>query len=251
MQKGFGTSFQEDTSGEAYDQVQYAAGSYWDVVWQLEKGVLDSVVGKLRQSKSRIHYLDFACGTGRLLSHLEGSCDESVGIDVSAAMLAQARNRVKRARLMCRDLTDAGEPIEGRYDLITAFRFLLNADPLLREKALHALTRRLRDGDSRLVLNCHGSLPSYKVLLAPWRALRSRVSGQDRENLLWTWEVRQLLASAGLEVVDTYGMGVLPGAVLQWIPADRRIGVERALSAVKPLARLGVNQVYVCRRAGR
>jgi SAM-dependent methyltransferase len=247
----FRSGFRADGSGEAYDEGQYAPGSYWDVVWQIEKRILGEVVGALRQSKGRISYLDFACGTGRVLSHLEGSCDESSGIDISEAMLAQARKRVKQSTLVCRDITEEVEQTDERYDLITAFRFLLNAEPALRERGLRALASRLRDRDSRLVVNCHGSLASYKALLAPWRALRSRVTGQPRESLLWPFTARRLLRGAGLEVVETFGTGILPGAVLRRIPAEKRVSVERWLGAFTPLARLGVNQIYVCRLAVR
>ncbi len=240
--------FQQEQSAEAYDLDQYAPDSYWDVLWQIERNFLDSVVHRLREKKAVVRYLDFACGTGRVLAHLEQLCDESLGVDVSEAMLARARVRVRKASLVCGDITVQGAPVEGRYDLITAFRFLLNAGPELRRAAVGALAARLRDPESRLVVNCHGNSASYKAVLMPFRALRSRITGRPTENLMWPSDVRRLLRTAGLEILETYGVGILPGALLSRIPRKQRLAVEQRLRTIWPLSQSAVDQIYVCRR---
>jgi SAM-dependent methyltransferase len=244
---GFGESFQTTGSALAYERGQYAPGSYWDVVWQIEKSLLHEVVDRLRTRKAFIEHLDFACGTGRVLAEMEPRCDLSVGIDVSAEMLEVARTRVVRARILRTDITAPGALVEGRYDLVTAFRFLLNAPPDLRVRGLEALARRLRDPDSILVVNLHGNLRSYKALLAPFRWARSRVFGHPAENLLRPGQVASLLRAAGLEILDTRGMGILPGTIVDRIPDRYRVSVERQLA--RWFGPAGVNQVFVCRRA--
>lgn len=247
MSGSYREHFTAQGAASAYDEGQYAPGSYWDLVWELERPILDGVVADLRAGGRTVSYLDFACGSGRILSYLEGRCEEATGIDVSEEMLARARTRVKKARLVQRDITAEGAEIEGRYDLITAFRFLLNAEPDLRRAGLHALGRRLRDADSRLVVSAHGNPMSYKAIALPYRRVRSLLTGRPGENLLSSSESRRLLAEAGLDVVAVHGMGLLPGRL--WRSLPRRVGVtiEAALMRAPFLPRLGVNQVFVCR----
>ena len=245
MSESYRGHFTGANAGAAYDQDQYRPGSFWDVVWALEQPLLDRIVTDQRRRTPRIEYLDFACGTGRVLAHVEGGVYTATGIDVSAAMLARAATRVKRARLVQADLTAPGAPLEGRYDLITAFRFVLNAEPELRVGALAALAARLRDRESRLVVNTHGNPCSYKGVVVPIRrALRAQ---GFEEKLLSAGELERLLAGVGLEVVERHGMGVLPSPL--WRRASRlAVLVEGRLTRVPLLWHLGVNQVLVCRR---
>ena len=249
MAGDFREAFQSTGNVAAYDEGQYAPGGYWDVLWQIEKEILDSVMARLRTTKTVVRHLDFACGTGRILAHLEPSCDESVGIDVSQVMLDVARTRVRAARLLRVDIAAGEAADEGGFDLVTAFRFVLNAEPSLRQAALKELVGRLRDRDSLLVVNNHGSLWSYKAALAPLKALRDRVTGGRPERLLSTRRMDTLLRDAGLDVLGQHGLGLLPGAVLERVPDKWRASVERSLRRLPGLASLGVNQIYVCRKA--
>ena len=239
--------FAADASGAAYDDGQYRPGSFWDVVWTLERPLLEAIVREQRARSGKVAYLDFACGTGRVLSFLEPLVDEATGIDVSASMLARAAGRVKKARLIEADVTGPGAAVEGRYDLVTAFRFLLNAEPQLRRDGLRALAARLRDGSSRLVLNTHGNPRSYKGLVVPARRLLGRRGGD--ENLLAVAEVELLLSEAGLTPVARYGMAVLPSPLWRVLPAAAA-PVERLLMRAPGLWRLGVNQLLVCKLTG-
>lgn len=239
--------FTADGAASAYDEGQYGPGSYWDLLWELEKPILEGVLAELKATGRPVSYLDFACGSGRILSYLEDRCDEATGIDVSEEMLGRARTRVKRGRLLRRDITAHGSEVEGRYDLITAFRFLLNAEPELRRAGLAALASRLRDPDSRLVLNVHGNPLSYKALVWPLRRLRGLLGGEGGENLLSLGEARRLLFAAGLEVVAVRGMGIFPGRLWRSLPPRVGVAVEGALARAPMLPHLGVNQVLVCR----
>lgn len=235
-------------AAQAYEDGQYRPGSFWDLVWTLEKRVLDRVCVEQRARSGTLAYLDFACGTGRVLAHLEDRCDRARGIDVSPEMLERARARVRKAELVCVDVTREGAPLEDVYDLVTAFRFLLNAEPALRAAALRALARRLRDGRSRLVLNTHGNPLSYKGLVVPARRLLG-ARGAD-ERLLSVREVVALLDAAGLEVETRHGMGLLPAPLGSRLPRGLALGIEGALARAPGLGALGVDQVLVCRLKG-
>ena len=74
--------FSDPAIAAKYDLVIYSKDSVSDAVWQLESAILKDVVAHIRQRKSRIEYLDFACGTGRIISFLEDKVDKATGIDV-------------------------------------------------------------------------------------------------------------------------------------------------------------------------
>jgi ubiquinone/menaquinone biosynthesis C-methylase UbiE len=79
--------------GVTYD-VSFEALPYRKMVWMWEKKILTNQITKIRLKHGNLRYLDFACGTGRILAHLEASMVESYGVDVSQPMLDIAEQRV-------------------------------------------------------------------------------------------------------------------------------------------------------------
>jgi SAM-dependent methyltransferase len=247
MSDSYRQHFAEDGSGAAYDAGQYRPGSFWDVVWTLERPLLERIVREQRQRTAHIAYLDFACGTGRVVSFVEGLVDDATGIDISPVMLERAATRVRAARLLRADVTQPGMEVEGKYDLVTAFRFVLNAEPSLRRSGVRALAGRLRDGKSRLVLNTHGNPVSYKGLVVPVRRVFDARGA--KENLLSVRALEPVLLEAGLEITQRFGMAVVPSPVWRILPRAA-IPFERVMMRVPGVWRLGVNQILVCRLAG-
>ena len=129
---------------------QAAKGLDWLVEQRLLAGILGSVGSSAPGSAA-----DFACGTGRVLEFLDRYFPAPVGIDVSPDMLALARSRCPRARLILGDVTTTPGLAPGPFDLITAFRFFLNAEPPLRGEVLAWMRVALRPGG-----RCRGELPS-------------------------------------------------------------------------------------------
>jgi SAM-dependent methyltransferase len=153
--------------------------------------------------------LDYACGAGRVLGELAGCCAEVHGWDSSAAMLRECRRAVPAAALRRVDLSapaglEAGPP-PGRFDVITAFRLLLNLEPDRRLVILRSLAELLADG-GLLVIDNHGNRHSLRHLAL--RLSRRRQPGFDNE--LADRELRALLAAAGLRVLARAGFGWLP-----------------------------------------
>ncbi|TSC79446.1 MAG: type 12 methyltransferase [Parcubacteria group bacterium Gr01-1014_29] len=143
MKTNYRISHQSERVSEIYDEVLYRPGTYDDALWQEEKRVLQRELSQLEKDVANISYLDFACGTGRLLSFLEDRVNEAVGVDIAEEMLGRARKIVHRARVIRADSTRE-DPLAGEvFDFITAFRFFLNAEPALREEALPKILYRL------------------------------------------------------------------------------------------------------------
>ena len=250
-------SYKEHFSGPAdaarYDEVEYAPHSYGRLLWELEKAALESLRAELRRTHAQIRYLDFASGTGRVAGFMEGLVDSATAIEVSESMAARARQRLAATAVLRRDITAGGAEVEGKYDLITAFRFFLNAEPGLRLAAVRALAARLQDETSWLVFNNHGNLWSLKMIGWPYHRVRS--FGKARKpygNYLRHAEVRRFSEQAGLRIVRVLGLGVLGGKVCGLLPFERALRLETRLARVPVLRRLGQDQIYVaCRQPGR
>jgi SAM-dependent methyltransferase len=250
MPEAYRHKFVGERAAVKYDTVNYAPGTKSDLLWQVESELLERLVREMRRVHQRVDYLDFACGTGRILSFLERSVDRATGIDVSPAMLKRAAAKVNGATLLCRDITADGAEVEGRYDLISCFRFLKNAEPALRLGALRQLARRLRSPASLLVVNVHGGNPfSYRALLLPYHWLRALLTRQKFGDYLSNREVRSILAQAGLRVERVIGYSFISGHLLKFLPFSRALSMERRLVGVPLLQALGANQLFLCRLA--
>lgn len=212
--------------------------SYRGVLWTLEREVLDAVA----PASDAVHldYLDFACGTGRVLAYLEPRVKTAAGVDVSASMLTEARRRVQRAVLYQRDLTREACWPPSSFDLITAFRFFANAEPELRVEALRALRALLRP-NGRLVFNNHEHLGSVGKRI-------KRLLGSGGRIGLSHQDVERLVADGGLEVERVYAIGLWP--LKERVPrrfVSLLTRLERTAARHLNLASIGNDLIYICR----
>lgn len=223
-----------------YDDVLFRPGTYNHEVWQQEKALLDALVG--RWVPSKLNYLDFACGTGRILSHMESRFEKSVGIDISADMLSEASRRT-RAQLVCGDATANPELIQLKFDCVTAFRFFLNAEETLRDQAMAYLTTRLRSPESVLIFNVHGNKASTYGASVALKRLLGR-----QHNLMGLNEVKRLVHNHGLEIVEWCGINYLDQSLYTHLPMPVWRGMESALKRFRFLRRFSVYLYFVCRK---
>jgi SAM-dependent methyltransferase len=180
-----GADYDNDLSRDPFD-------SYMTTV---ERRLLVRLVAKLFP-KGLETYLDFACGTGRITEIIEPLARESWGVDVSPAMLEQATLKCSRTQFRIGDLTREDLPIPPA-DLVTAFRFLANAQNELRRAALGAMRDRLKKG-GYLIVNNHRNAWSVRNLLTS--------HGPERIDLHYG-KLRGLLTDAGFRVRRTFGIG--------------------------------------------
>ncbi len=248
--RSYRARFTSPDDAVSYDEHEYAPHGYPALLWRLEQDVLRDVVDELRHVKAEIHHLDFACGTGRVLAFVEELADRSTGVEISEAMLEAAKHKVRSATLVNADITTNANEVSGQFDLITAFRFVLNAEPELRRAALRRLADLLRDDHSLLVFNNHINLWSYK--LGTWPKQRLTPSGRRGPypfNFLTNRDVRRLARSCGLRIEKVYGLGFLSRRALPVLGYERLLATERRLAGVRVLNRFGADQIYVARRA--
>jgi SAM-dependent methyltransferase len=229
----------EQSWARDYDAKLFAPGSFDAAMWEREQLLLDRIVQQ--HVPSRENYLDFACGTGRVLSYVERHFRSAVGLDISATMLAAARERVRTATLVRADATRNPAALAGkRFDFVTAFRFFLNAQPSLREAAMAFLASTLADGNSRLLFNVHGNRYSTRALLAA----KAMLTGEQFASM----SIRESVALAArhnLEVVEWYGLGSYDKSLLRLMPRRAWGWAEHAAMLPK---RYAVYLYFLCRR---
>ena len=211
-------------------------------LWSCEREILTRIQQKYLKGRD-YRYLDFACGTGRILAHMEGFARESTGVDVSTEMLGECRKRVIRSTVVEADIT-RDHPFAGRrFDLITAFRFFLNAEQPLREEVIKELALLLSDKGC-LVFNNH--MNRHSLI-----GTALRIYGVLRRRKIRTWtlkEIRSLVDGAGLEIVEVCHTGVIPG--FEWImllPSGVSAALESFFSRVGILRHIAQIQIVICR----
>ena len=251
MTESYREHFATPEEADRYEHGEYASGSYSRLLWKLERAALAPLVAEFRHSHPHISYLDFASGTGRLPSFLEERVDAATSIEISESMVAVARQRLRRTQVLCQDITSPSATVESQYDLITAFRFFLNAEPALRSAAMQGLAARLRNETSWLVFNNHGNFWSSKLVAWPVHRLRNLGKGwQPRGNYLRHAEVMRLLNGAGLRLVRRVGLGMLGGSICQRLPYETALRWEQLCAGNWLAERFSQDVIYVaCRKA--
>lgn len=248
MASKYSSSFNTDAKAESYECTEYGEYSYASLLWSIEREMLADLLAefRLRSKRSRIDYLDFASGTGRVIAYLEDKVDRAVGIDVSPAMCKIAKSKLTRASLICCDIASPSLSVDEKYDIITSFRFLLNAEPDLRLCALKMLASKLRDENSWLILNNHGNPFSIKLAMLPVHSLQRLGKGyQASGNYLTYGEVRRLADAAGLRIERVIGYGLLGGHLAAALGNERASRIESKFLRRPMLSCLGTHQCYI------
>ncbi len=210
------------------------------MMWDLEKRVLRDILSRFFE-RAPASYLDFACGTGRILSFLESRAGQATGVDVSASMLDDARTRVRSAELIEADLTERDVLGDRRFDLVTSFRFFPNAEPALREDVMAVLARHLAPGGI-LVFNNHMNQYSLARRLV-------RLGGRSLAPTMTDAQARGVVAVAGLTVERRYAIGVLPLTDKKMFrPVVIPKMLELVLGKLPGAASIADDVVYVCRK---
>lgn len=227
-----------------YDQVMYAADSYDSLIWSLERPLLRAVAASMVAPTGGLRLLDFACGTGRIISALEDLAGASLGVDISPDMLSAAREKTRHSVLRAGDILAHPDLAPGPYDLITAIRFFLNTEDEMRRRVMPVLTALLAGPDSRLVFNVHMNT----VNLLPNHLYRS-LHGWPAYRSMTVWQARRLARDAGLEVLELHGFGLVPERLYRGPLARIARWVDRKSSGGSPVGWMCRDLVFVCRLA--
>jgi ubiquinone/menaquinone biosynthesis C-methylase UbiE len=207
--------YQADEVAEAYEEKRFSDGGHL-VDRRERKAVLDAIAPAAGRE-----VLEIACGTGRFTLMLAERGAKVVGLDVSRAMLGQARRKAKTAGRSIDFLRgDAARlPLpDDAVDTVLAMRFFHLADQpetFLREMARVARRQVVFDTFER-----YSARSAYNFLLPMGSRLYSRR------------EVRSLVTEAGLSLVDAAHDFVLPYGVYRSLPDGVAGRVRRLDTAV-------------------
>jgi predicted TPR repeat methyltransferase len=239
--KDYRLSHQSTIKTERYERDVYRAGSYDDYVWQEEKIILDGELAFLKKRVSPVRYLDFGCGTGRIIAHLEHQVGQSLGVDIAGEMLAVAKEKVRYSRLIEADLTTHDVLRGQQFDIITAFRIFLNAEPSLRDAILNVLAPKL-SSDGVFIFNIHGNTWSFRLPMVWWYRLRGR-----HLNHLSYRKAKQMLARQGLSIVRFYGFGIIPKPFYRFFPRAS-FALDRFFAYAPFITYISYNLIFVCKK---
>jgi len=245
----YANRFQACDDVESYDLKEYGAGSYSSRIWELQRPVLAEFLRHYqREVRHPLTLLDFACGTGRVLASLEPLVAAADGIDISPAMIAVARTKCRQARLQVGDILTQPELLGKNYDVITAFRFLLNVEPEIRRRALQRLREVIQEPHGRLVVNVHGNSRSLRHPAILWRRWRERAQPTGAMlNEMSPGETRRLLRESGFQVVRQFGFGLLPPTLYR-TPLRHLAGtLDKTLAGDGWCRNWAIDQLFVCR----
>ena len=241
--------FQKHEAVAAYEAGEYGAGSYASLIWDLQRPVLGKIVTDFRRTQpGPVRLLDFACGTGRVIASLEPLVDVAEGIDISENMVEVARVKCRRARLQVGDVVANPDRLQKPYDVITSFRFLLNAEPELRCRVLQRLRTVLREPDGLLVVNVHGNSRSLRHPAIVWRRWRERTKRTGAMlNEISPAEARQLLRENGFEIVRQFGFGMLPPTFYRTPLRGAAAAADKFLAGENCWCDWAIDLLFVCR----
>jgi SAM-dependent methyltransferase len=246
--ESYSSRFLEPAAAAAYDREEYGTGSYASHTWQWQQPVLEELVREVRRRRNGpARLLDFACGTGRVLGCVEPLVEVAEGVDISETMAAVARTKCPKAKVKVGDILSQPELLAESYDMVTAFRFLLNVEPALRRRILGRLRQVVREPEGVLVANIHGNSRSLRhpaILWRRWRE-RSRPAG-TMLNEMSPAETRTLLRECGFRVVRQFGFGMLPPTLYRTPLRGPAAAVDKLLAGDKPWRNCSIDLLFVC-----
>ena len=235
-------SHQYAAKGAEYER-HYETQAWEKFLWSREQEILLEILAKYFAGND-VHLLDFACGTGRITSLLEDRVTTSTGVDVSGSMLAVARPKLKRTQIIEADITAENMLKPRQFNLITAFRFFLNAEPELRSMAIRKLAELLTE-EGCLVFNNHHNLGSPWIKLLYARHERKNPEGIF--NVMSIEQMKDLVESAGLAIVELYPVGFFHPPK---VPVSYRLNraIDNVARRFRFLSRFSESPMVVCRR---
>ena len=241
--------FQEKDVVADYDAKEYGAGSYSSFIWGLQRPVLEKILADFRRTQSGpVRLLDFACGTGRVIACLEPLVDAAEGVDISDNMVDVARKKCRTAQLKVGDVLSQPELLGKKYEVITSFRFLLNAEPELRSRVLKTLRAVLRAPDGLLVVNVHGNSRSLRHPAIVWRRWRERTQNTGAMlNELSPEATKKLLRESGFQIVRQFGFGMLPPTLYRTPLRGPAAAVDKFFAGENRWSDRSIDLLFVCR----
>jgi SAM-dependent methyltransferase len=225
--------------GQKYSEA-YKSG-YYAAQWRdLEIPILTSLF--TRSALDTRSCLDFACGTGRIATLASKYFDRVVAVDIAAPMIEQVP-KIDNVSCILRDITL--EKLSEHFDVITAFRFFLNAQESLRIEAIRAMHSHLKPGG---ILICNNHMNSSSPMGIAYQLLSS--AGLGNQKTLSTRHLSDLLEGGRFSVsrIIPYSFLPRPGPLLSKVTERLVLPVEKCSKFLKVPGSLAQAALLICRR---
>lgn len=185
-------------------------------------------------------YLDVACGYGRLTKFFEDKVEMPHGVDVSESMLQIAKKKCENTRFYKRDITK--NSLKKKFNLITSFRFFVNAQPSLKRNMVKAIRKHIKNG-GLFIFNIHKN-KTIPVRLFSWM---QKLIYNKKVNMISKKEVERIIHKQ-FKIVDCIGMDYLGFGRITFIKNSFLIGliinIDRLLRRILP-ATWATNVIYI------
>ena len=201
-----------------------------------------SEVIKKHFKNKKINYCDVACGYGRMTSHFEKTSYKSTGIDVSNEMLTIAEKTCTKTTFIKTDITKKN--LNKKYDLITCFRYFVNAKKPEKEKMIKAI-RKIVKNNGLFIFNIHKNPNLTTKIYSKYQ----RIINNKKVNTTSRKEVEKLIKEL-FEIKQTIANDYIGLFKLKFIKNKTLIKIiistDKLIDAITP-NKFATNIVYVCK----
>jgi SAM-dependent methyltransferase len=224
---GFQNVYQDDARASAYAQLEYP-GTYWLAFRDLPEIIGAHVRGQ--------RALDFGCGAGRSTRFLKHLGFETSGVDISAAMLEQARARDPQGDYRLVPDGDLASLPPASFDLILSAFTFDNVPTRERKLALLLGLARALAPHGRLV----NLVSAPDIYLHEWASFSTRDFPEN-----WSARDGDVVRIVMLDVPDRRPVEDVLCTEAAWQGHYRDAGLE-ALQTHQPLGKSGEPHPWVC-----
>lgn len=193
--------------------------------------------------------LELGCGTGLYTQELAPSCGELVAVDISDALLKEARAKVPSAhvRFLCQNLEHIDAGAFGRtFQGVFGCSVLHHVD---LDESLPQLKRILAPGADLAFSEPNLLNPQVRLMFSRFKWARRKWATSDTEMAFYPWELRSIFARHGFELVEFFPFDFMhPAIPASVIPAARRI--EDLLERIPLVRYLGGSYFIHARYSG-
>jgi malonyl-CoA O-methyltransferase len=124
------------------------------------KNLSDGLVEKFLPDLTGKSFLDFGCGTGKFCRYAEDkNAAEIVGVDLSPAMIEEAKIRTTRTKLICEDITGLSIG-QNKFDVVLTALVMGHLEDI--GPTLGILLESLKNGGSFIITDFHPFLTLKK-----------------------------------------------------------------------------------------
>lgn len=238
--------------GKKYDKI--ISNKFEILIWNVEKKILKKIYKKYLNNP-KINYLDFACGTGRIITYFvnELGIKNAYGMDTSKPMLNEAKKKTIAKFINKNIVKEEKLLIDKKFSLITSFRLFLNLEEKNRDIILKKLHKNLDDKNGYLIINNHLNRYSFLGIFFWIRhLLGEKINRKNNQGILNTMserEFRKLIKKNGFKIVKTYRFVLFPGRKnFIVLPEKILINIEIFLSKIPILNLFCKDQIFLCKK---